>query len=260
MGYSDLEHNTNHVNIFGSMKLEGNAWNARHKRISAVNDPIVPKDVVMLNYSRLSYLNKLMGGTMGGPINMNDQALYGLPHTTSNDTYAISYKAIHRYLMTLFVETIFWELYQRATSFYHFDRASSSQVTYDTTSRKVSKVFDQSLSGNDASQTTAARQPKVCPASGRINNRYFLEFSKTDRTRLISDINLNLPNAEDKVTTHIVYYLKSRNFKYWVSGGLFGHNNAGYDKFVGVTSSGNLVVSGTTGNYIVIGTGSTEGK
>ena len=168
----------------------------------------------------------------------------------------MSYKAIHRYVMTSFVETIFWELYQRATRFYHFNRASGSQVTYDAISRKVSKVFDQSLSGNDASQTTVARQPKVCAISGRINNRYFLEFSKTDSTRLISDINLNLPNTEDKVTTHIIYYLKSRNFNYWVSGGFFGHDNGGYDKFVGVTSNGNLVVSGTTGDFIALGSGS----
>ena len=69
---------------------------------------------------------------------------------------------------------------------------------------------------------------------------------------MISDIDLN-PDVghEDIVNVFLVYKVNSIPTHYWVNG-IMGHDDAGYDKFIGLYTS-NLIISGTVNNFINIG-------
>ena len=79
--------------------------------------------------------------------------------------------------------------------------------------------------------------------------------------RLLSNINLN-PGAgqDDIVDVFIVYKMNSFNGKGIWKNCLFGHVDSGWDKMVGFASSGELLVTGTTYSYIVIGTNTFQNK
>ena len=79
---------------------------------------------------------------------------------------------------------------------------------------------------------------------------------------MVSDINLNAVSGEkDIVNIFIVYRIKAYDANtYWVRNGLFGHDDRGFDKFVGFSPNGDLVVSGTTNNYIIIGSNPIQTK
>ena len=72
---------------------------------------------------------------------------------------------------------------------------------------------------------------------------------------MVIDINFNAVSGEkDIVNIFIVYRIKAYNANtYWVRNGLFGHDDRGHDKFVSYSPNGDLVVSGTTNNFIIIG-------
>ena len=78
---------------------------------------------------------------------------------------------------------------------------------------------------------------------------------------MISNIDLNPAAGQpDIVHVFIVYKLKSYDAAYWLCNGLFGHDDAGYDKFVAFgQNSGDLAISGTAGNFIVIGAAAHNG-
>ena len=66
-----------------------------------------------------------------------------------------------RFLETKFnnlSETLFWESYQLADCLYKIERGIPSEVSFDNSTREVLDLFDQSLKGNDASQTTKANR------------------------------------------------------------------------------------------------------
>ena len=65
MGCSDLAHNTHHTDISKIIRLRGGVWNGRNKRLTALSDPTTPWDAMTLNHATISYLNKLMGESMG---------------------------------------------------------------------------------------------------------------------------------------------------------------------------------------------------
>ena len=141
-------------------------------------------------------------------INMHDRRIDTLKtvcmtDNTTNLKYAINMECLLNYTYFQLSETLLWEYYQRATAFYKMDTANLHEVTYDS-NRKVSKLFDQSLSQDDAEQSTANLQPTICTKSNRVNKRYYLEFNGSQR--MISDIDLN-PTAgeEDIVNIFIVY-------------------------------------------------------
>ena len=187
-------------------------------------------------------------------INMNNRSIDNLKTICMNDSstnlrYAINMECLLNYTYTQLSETLFWEYYQRATAFYKIDTANSHEITFDDTTRKVSKLFDQSLSQDNAEQITANLQPILCTKANRVNKRYYLQFNGSQR--MISDINLNPASGEeDIVNIFIVYKLNSIPTHYWVNG-IFGHDDAGYDKFLGL-APGNLIVSGTQNNFINI--------
>ena len=100
------------------------------------------------------------------------------------------------------------------------------------------------------------KQPVICTKSERINNRYFIKFTGSEL--MLSDIDLNpVAMMDDIVNIFIVYKLNSIPTHYWVNG-LFGHDDQGYDKFIGLYTN-NLIISGTVNNFINIGSGAVNG-
>ena len=129
----------------------------------------------------------------------------------------------------------------------------------DCATRKVSRLYDQTLSENHAEQTTTAAQPTLVASVNRINNRYYINF--TSSQRMVSSINLNVASGgQDIVNIFIVYKFNSFNGAYWLRNGLVGHDNLGYDKFVAFGPSEDLVVSGTTNDHIIIGVNNVGSK
>ena len=155
-------------------------------------------------------------------------------------------------------ETLFWESYQLADCLYKIERGIPTEVTFDNSTREVSHIFDQSLKENDATQATKANRPILCTKAEKINYRYYLKFN--GKKRMLSNINLNPASGQaDIVNVFIVYRLNS-NLGSHFRNGLFGHDNGGWDKFVTFSPNGELVVSGTTNDHIVIGQKAFNGK
>ena len=167
-----------------------------------------------------------------------------------------------RFLETKFnnlSETLFWESYQLADCLYKIERGIPSEVSFDNSTREVLDLFDQSLKGNDASQTTKANRPILCTKAERINYRYYLKFD--GNKRMLSDLDLNPGSGQDDIVdVFIVYRLNSYTGRYFIRNGLFGHDNGGFDKFVAFSPNGELAVSGTTNQHIVIGPKAFNGK
>ena len=179
-----------------------------------------------------------------------------MTNNTNNLKYAINMQCLMNYIYSQISETLMWEYYQRADAFYNFPTSNSHELTFDTSTRKVSKIVDQSLSQDDAYQTDMVKQPLICRKEHRVNKRYYLKF--TGYERLLSDIDLNHGvGVDDIVNIFIVYKLNSIPSHYWVNG-IFGHDNQGYDKFIGLYTN-NLIISGTVNNFINIGTGPVNG-
>ena len=152
---------------------------------------------------------------------------------------------INTFIDKILIETLIWEYSRSGAGIYKVDRGNSSEVTMSSSTRHVSRIFDQSLSADDAKIENTASQPLLCTKAERVNNRYFLKF---DGNRcLTSYINLNLKSSEPDICNVFIVY-RSKAFdanSYWTRNGLFGHDNGGYDKFVSFLPplSSDLVVS-----------------
>ena len=175
------------------------------------------------------------------------------------DSDAISLSYLRSHIYSNLSETLLWEYYTRyGTALYRLERGISTEVVIDNTTRKISKLYDQTLYENHAEQTTSANQPTLCTSTTKINNRYYLNFNGSQR--MLSNIDLNVASGgQDIVNIFIVYKLNSFTGSGMWRNGLFGHDNLGYDKFVAFGPSGDLVLSGTTNDYIVIGPNSVNG-
>ena len=127
---------------------------------------------------------------------------------TTNLKYAINMECLLNYTTLQLSETLFWEYYQRADAFYNFPTANSHELTFDSSTRKVSKLIDQSLSQDDAFQIDMLKQPTICTRANRVNKRYYIQFDGTER--MISDIDLN-PDVghDDIVNVFLVYKLNT---------------------------------------------------
>ena len=196
-------------------------------------------------------------------IDMNNRRIDNLKticmtYNANNLKYAINMECLLNYTYSQISETLFWEYYQQGDAFYKIDTANSHEVTFDSV-RSVSKLFDQSLSQDDAEQTTYSAQPTLCTKANRVNKRYYLEFDGTKR--MLSDINLNVQNNdEDIVNVFVVYKINSYSTSYWTSNGLFGHDAMGFHKFISFSHYGDLIISSTVNDMTVIGKNTTNGR
>ena len=146
-----------------------------------------------------------------------------------------------------------------ANCMYKIDKGLDSELIFDSSTRKISKLKDNTLYELDANKNVAGNQPKLCTKANKINNRYHIEFNSVNSERMISQIDLNPgTNQQDIVNIFIVYKLKSRSsVNYWVNNGLFGYDNRGFDKFVcfgknGTNGEESLMIAGINGADAVI--------
>ena len=111
---------------------------------------------------------------------MNGNRVFGLPivpllHT---DTVCLSYLRSHVYMNL--TQCLFWEYSQSYSKcIYKIDKALSSEATFDTTARKVSRLFDHTLYANLANQSTSNNRPTLCTSANRNNNSYYGNFNGT---------------------------------------------------------------------------------
>ena len=120
-------------------------------------------------------------------------------------------------------------------------------------------MFDQLLNQSDAQQTLSSLQPSLCSKRNRINNSYYLLYNGSQR--MISDIDLNpTANEQDLVNIFIVYKIMFYSLSYWCANGLFGHNDMGFNKVISFSHNGDLVVSSTVNDHIVIGQNNVNGR
>ena len=84
-------------------------------------------------------------------INMNSNILCGLPSQPFVDSEAVSFGYLKSHVYDNLSETLLWEYYTRyRTALYKLDPSISSEVIMDSTTRKVSKLFDQTFYENHA--------------------------------------------------------------------------------------------------------------
>ena len=127
---------------------------------------------------------------------------------TTNLKYAINMECLLKYTYSQLSETLFWEFYQRADAFYHFPMGNTNELIYDSSTHKVSQLKDQSFSQDDAFQSDMLKQPTICSKQNRVNKRYYIEFTGSER--MLSDIDLNpAVGHHDIVNVFIVSKLNS---------------------------------------------------
>ena len=266
MGYSDLDHNTNHVRISNSLKLEGNVWNARYNRIGAVSNPIASKDVVTVNYSASTCLNKRTGGSVGGSIDVTNHELLNVKTNNTQDTSAINTNALKKYVNKVLASCIQWSLMENShySVIIRSDKKSYFNTDNSLAGGRITRVYDQSRMSLDASANNDASAPIICGANERINGRYFAKFSGDQRflSRMSSNsVGGGTPESVgyswDGCHIFVVYRLTSlRGYNANLRSCVFsvdGQNGVrNYQPFLCFSSRGDTLLSGTFNDYIVI--------
>ncbi|XP_078488177.1 uncharacterized protein LOC144745916 [Ciona intestinalis] len=131
----------------------------------------------------------------------------------------------------------------------HYDVGLDTNVVYDATSNKISKIFDQGLRQAHMVQNNAANQPTV--SSSRQNGKRFISFDGRNRWMIA---NLNLDDQHD-INVFIVYKITAYDANTdWLRNSLFGNNNGGYDKYISFFPNGDMIVPGSVGQYVRVST------
>ena len=190
------------------------------------------------------------GRTMKGDINMNANAITNVAYPTLNADAAtkgyVDISGIFSILNSATSIYIYIDGYikQNAECLYSCEMGLPSEVRFTPSTRGISTLFDQTLSGLNATQSVVAQRPKL--STGKNAKRFFFTFDGVD-DRMSSNINLNpASGADDIVHVFILFRLKSHsgpdpNFR----NGLFGYDNQGWDKFLCYKpTTNNLVISG----------------
>ena len=141
---------------------------------------------------------------------------------------------------------------EHAECLYSVERGTKEELFYNSSTRAISALFDQTLSGFGATQSTSALQPKL--STTKNAKRFFFTFDGSKR--MFSNIDLNpASGANDIVHVFILFRLATHagNNSHFRNG-LFGHDNGGWDKFVAFNplNSNSLIISGTTNQKIEI--------
>ena len=196
----------------------------------------------------------LSGGQMKGNLDLKLNRLLNVP-APINDTDEFSdifvSNHITTYINTNLIETLIREYHTENGIFlYKIDRPSSLEISFDS-SRRVSTLYDQTLSKANAVQSNNSRKPIVCSNSERINKGHFLKFNGAQT--MITDIDLNPSTGQpDICNIFIIYKISSFNAQYWFVNSLCGHSNHGYDKLISFLPAQDIVISYGS-DYITIG-------
>ena len=194
---------------------------------------------------------------MQAPINMNQKTIKNLPLPTESSQAAskayVDISGIFSILKHATATFVDGYIKENAECLYSVERGTKEEVIM-TPTRTISTLFDKTLSGLNATQSTVARRPKLSTVKNA--KRYFLTFDGTD-DRMISSINLNpASGANDIVHVFILFRVKTHTgSNLHFRNGLFGHDNGGWDKFVCFKPApSNLLISGVkTLNSIELG-------
>ena len=212
-------------------------WNMRNHKVTGVKYPDSTEDqqaAVTVTCLNEYFLHKKMNPTISSfsnelvnvSLNMSNNCIVGLPHPLV-DTDACTLGFVKSHIYTSLSETLLWEYYTKfGNAMYRIDYGISSEVVMDSSTRKVSKLYDQSLYENHAEQTTTANQPTLVASPFKVNNRYYLNCNGSQR--MLSNIKLNVASGgQGIVNIFIVYKLISYTGTYWLRNGLVGHDDAG---------------------------------
>ena len=173
--------------------------------------------------------------TMEGDINMDSKKTTNLPNPTNNTDAAtkeyVDISGIFSILNSATATYIDGYIKYNAECLYSCERGLPTEARFTPSTRSISTLFDQTLSGLNATQSVVARRPKL--STTKNAKRYFFTFNGVD-DRMISNIDLNsISGQDDIIHVFTLYRLHSHNgtnpdFR----NGLLGHDNGGWNKCV----------------------------
>ena len=239
--------------------MSGNINMGNHK-ILTNTDPTDDKELSRKNYvdNKITTVNldlrrklNTRGGTMTGNINMRNNKILTTADPTQ-DTHLSRKKYIDdqdtslRKNLGLSILKDNFSLKFHNLFFVEYD--SAYDLLFERNGGKVKELCDFGIEGNHFTQTTKSLQPSLSTESEKENNKYFLKFNGN---RMISNSNINpISGKKDIINVFIVYKLNSLDGE-WLSGGLFGNDNGGYDKFITFANSSTreMIVGGVNSSF-----------
>ena len=190
----------------------------------------------------------ISGGSMlmQVPLDMRNQVIRNLPLPTAATQAAskeyVDISGIFSILGQATATFVDGYIKENAECLYSVERGTKEEVFFGSSTRSISSLLDQTLSGLNATQANSALRPKL--STTKNAKRFFFTFDGSKR--MLSNINLNPGGGNDIVHVFILFRLATHagsdpNFR----NGLFGHDNGGWDKFVCfVPNTNNLVIAG----------------
>ena len=187
------------------------------------------------------------GGSMLGDIDMNSNKITNLAYpTNSADAATKQYVDISDFSILNSATATYVDGYikQNAECLYSCERELPSEARFTPSTRAISTLFNQTLSGLNATQSVVARRPKL--STGKNAERYHFTFDGVD-DRMISNIDLNPASGQDDVVhVFILFRLKSHSGPMHIS----ETGCLGMTIKVGTSSS---LIKPTTNNLIISG-------
>ena len=169
------------------------------------------------------------GGQMLGDIDMNSNSITNLAYPTNQADAAtkqyVDISGIFSILNSATATYVDGYIKQNAECLYSCEKELPSEARFTPSTRAISTLFDQTLSGLNATQSVVTRRPKL--STGKNAKRIFFTFDGVDDRM----IDLNPGSGQDDIVhVFILFRLKSHNgtnpnFR----NGLFGHDNQGWE-------------------------------
>ena len=140
------------------------------------------------------------GGSMLGDIDMNSNSITNLAYPTNQADAAtkqyVDISGIFSILNSATATYVDGYIKQNAECLYSCERELPSEARSTPSTRAISTLFDQTLSGLNATQSVVDSRPKL--STGKNAKRFFFTFDGVD-DRMISNINLNPGSGQDDI-------------------------------------------------------------
>ena len=122
------------------------------------------------------------GGSMPGDIDMNSNKITNLAYPTNQADAAtkqyVDISGIFSILNSATATYVDGYIKQNAKCVYSCERELPSEARFTPSTRAISTLFDQTLSGLNATQSVVARRPKL--STGKNAKRYYFTFDGVD--------------------------------------------------------------------------------
>ena len=201
----------------------------------------------------------ISGGSMlmQVPLDMRSQVIRNLPWPTGLEQAAtksyVDTSGIYSILSHATATYVDGYIKENAECLYSVERGTKEEVFFGSSTRAISTLLDQTLSGLNATQANSTLRAKL--STTKNAKRFYFTFDGSKR--MLSNINLNpATGANDIVHVFILFRLKTHSgSNQYFRNGLFGHDNGGWDKFVSFNpkNNNNLIISGTQNQKIEVG-------